>query len=126
MRPATLGPMPGVRAMVFTSSAATARRSSSGSSTASTARAMRGPIPETDCTMRKISVSSGWGKPYRVIESSRTTISVCRVSSAPWRVEARAWGVVRTRYPTPPTSSTRASSAMRATRPVNEAITGPL
>ena len=59
----TFGPMPGVRVMVFTSCSATARRSSSGSSTASTASAVRGPIPVTDCTMRKVSASSAWGKP---------------------------------------------------------------
>lgn len=83
--------------MVFASCSATARRSSSGSSTASTASAVRGPMPETDCTMRKVSASSSWGKPKRVIESSRTTSSVCRVSSAPWRVALSACGVVRTR-----------------------------
>lgn len=97
IRPATFGPMPGVRVMVLVSCSATARRSSSGSSTASTARAVRGPMPETDWTMRKVSASSACGNPKRVSESSLTTSSVWRVSSAPWRVAPSACGVVRTR-----------------------------
>ena len=54
IRWAPFWPMPGTRVRVLTSSAATARRRSSGASTASIAWASLGPTPDAVCTSSKI------------------------------------------------------------------------
>ena len=55
--------MPGTAVNALSSPAAMARRASSGPSTDTAARAVRGPTPETPSMTEKISFSSAWAKP---------------------------------------------------------------
>ncbi len=72
IRPATLGPMPGTLVNVLLSPVWAATRMASGSWTARTASASRGPTPLTLSRTSKTSRSSSEAKPNSVSESSRT------------------------------------------------------
>ena len=63
MRRAPFGPMPGTFVKALSSPVATARSTSAAVCTLSTARAMRGPMPETESIMSKTSRSAGSEKP---------------------------------------------------------------
>ncbi len=76
IRAAPLRPIPGGLLSVARSSAATAARSWSTVRTASTAWAVRGPMPVTDCSTSNAWRSSSSANPNSVSESSRTTSAV--------------------------------------------------
>ena len=118
--------MPGTMVSVLTSSVATARRSDSGRWTASIACASLGPTPLAVWTSSNICFSSSSAKPNRVRESSRTTMLVGSVASAPVRSPARVSGVQCSSSPTPPTSRTVEVRPTAATRPRTKAITDEL
>jgi len=119
-------PMPGTAVSVLTSSEATARRIASGECTASIAWASFGPTPLAVCTSSNICFSSSSAKPNSVRESSRTTMLVGSVASAPRRSSARVLGVHCTSRPTPPTSITAEVRPRAATVPRTNAITSDL
>ena len=77
--------MPGARVRVAVSPATSARRSWSGSSTASSASAIFGPTPDTDWTSSNSSLASSEANPNRVSESSRTTRLVDNRACSPRR-----------------------------------------
>src|SRR5699024_7959911 len=126
IRSAVRLPTPGTRVRALTSPAPRARTSSGGSSVARIARASRGPMPETDCTVEKSSLASTESNPNSVSESSRTTNSGYSAPSVPRRSPARAAGVACTSTPTPDVSITQRSRPISTTVPRIEAITSEL
>ena len=92
IRSAPLRPIPGTRVSAVASPSARARRSASGSSTASVARASRGPTPLTVCSSVNSSRSSASANPKSVSESSRTTSDVASRACSPRRSRASVAG----------------------------------
>ncbi|MCY1224553.1 hypothetical protein D9M72_367160 [compost metagenome] len=120
--PATLGPIPGTLVKAFPSPVCAATRIASGSWTASTARARRGPTPLTLSRTSKTSRSSSLENPNSVSESSRTIRDVKSLPSSPVRSPLRVWGVALTLMPAPLRSITAEDNPTWATVPRRKLI----
>ena len=116
--------MPGTAVNALSSPAAIARLASSGPSTETAARAVRGPTPETPSITVNTSFSSAREKPKSRGDSSfRAMYAVCRRVVEPTRSPARVWVLAWTSTPKPATSTTASVVPTNCTSPVTEAIT---